>query len=309
MLNYKFSTLGCFYEKNSKIRQSPPTSTCNIRNNNIFSFLLENSLFWKIQHQLLPAYNNIEYDNHQIDINTRNKKLYFGHRYNGQYIEHSFFEKSVLIWNKLTDDKVNFKDILTYRKAKVKFKNYYLLLFKEDSSDHFPFYSFLLIYNPPQTSLFRVDSSVLVEAMFNHRDEVVKCLGRKVMKDRVVTAVLGDINLPDVCWSSHTATSDYSNKFLTALEDLDLLQIVDFSTLVSGNILDLLCVSDPHRFIVFRGATAFSDHFPVYAHVFAASSISHFTTKRSVTYSKISLNSESFSRAISPCAIPPDDTV
>ena len=38
LLNYKFSTLGCFYEKNSKIRQSPPTSTCNIQNNNKFSF-------------------------------------------------------------------------------------------------------------------------------------------------------------------------------------------------------------------------------------------------------------------------------
>ena len=119
------------------------------------------------------------------------------------------------------------------------------------------FYSFLLIYNPPQTSLVRVDSSVLVEAMFNHRDEVVKYLGRKIAKDRVVTAVLGDINLPDVYWSSHTATSDYSNKFLTALDDLDLLQNVDLSTIVSGNILDLLCVSDPHRFIVFRGATVY----------------------------------------------------
>ena len=29
--------------------------------------------FWKIQHQFLPTYNNIEYENHQIDINTRNK--------------------------------------------------------------------------------------------------------------------------------------------------------------------------------------------------------------------------------------------
>ena len=46
----------------------------------------------------------------------------------------SFFKKSVIIWNKLTDDKVNFKDILTYRKAKIKFKNYFLLLFKEDPS-------------------------------------------------------------------------------------------------------------------------------------------------------------------------------
>ena len=70
--------------------------------------------FWKIQHQLLPAYYNIKYDNHQIDINTRNKKLYFGDRYNGQYIENSFFKKSAIVWNILTDDKVNFKDILTY---------------------------------------------------------------------------------------------------------------------------------------------------------------------------------------------------
>ena len=90
--------------------------------------------FWKIQHQVLPAYNNIEYDNHQIDINTRNKKSDFGDIYNGQYIENSFFKKSVIICNKATDDKVNFKDILTYRKAKIIFKNCYLLLFKEDPS-------------------------------------------------------------------------------------------------------------------------------------------------------------------------------
>ena len=38
LLNYKFSLLGSFYEKNSKIRQSPPTSTCKIRNNNKFLF-------------------------------------------------------------------------------------------------------------------------------------------------------------------------------------------------------------------------------------------------------------------------------
>ena len=85
--------------------------------------------FWKIQHQFLPACNDIECDNHQIDNNTRNIKLiklHFGDIYNGQYIENSFFKKSVIIWNKLTDDKVKFKDILTYRKSKIKFKNYYL---------------------------------------------------------------------------------------------------------------------------------------------------------------------------------------
>ena len=38
LLNYKFLTLRCFYEKNSKIRQSLPTSTCNIQNKNKFLF-------------------------------------------------------------------------------------------------------------------------------------------------------------------------------------------------------------------------------------------------------------------------------
>ena len=45
--------------------------------------------FWKIQHQVLPAYNNTEYDNHQIDINTRNKKSDFGDRYNST-IQYNF---------------------------------------------------------------------------------------------------------------------------------------------------------------------------------------------------------------------------
>ena len=76
------------------------------------------SLFLKIH--LLPAYYNIEYDNHQIDTNTRTKKIYFRNRYNGQYIENSFFKKSVIIWNKLTDDKVIFKEIVTYSKSKDK---------------------------------------------------------------------------------------------------------------------------------------------------------------------------------------------
>ena len=46
-------------------------------------------LFAKIHHHLLPAYNKIEYDNHQIDIHTRNKKSYFVDRYNRQYRENS----------------------------------------------------------------------------------------------------------------------------------------------------------------------------------------------------------------------------
>ena len=65
-----------------------------------------------------------------MNMNTRNKNLYFVETFNGQYIENSFFKKSLTIWNRLLDDKICFKNIPTYRKAKT-CKNDYLLLFKE----------------------------------------------------------------------------------------------------------------------------------------------------------------------------------
>ena len=60
LLNYKFSTLGCFYEKNSKIRQNPPTFTCKIRNNNKFSFRFNTSAECK------KEIHNLNCQRHQV---------------------------------------------------------------------------------------------------------------------------------------------------------------------------------------------------------------------------------------------------
>ena len=47
----------------------------------------------------------------------------------------TLFFKPVTIWNRSHDDKINFKNILTYRKAKTTFKDLCILSFKKDSTE------------------------------------------------------------------------------------------------------------------------------------------------------------------------------
>ena len=57
-------------------------------------------------------------------MNRRHKILYvLSKNLKGQYIENSFFKKSVTIWNTLEEDYFNYKKILTDRKAEKDFKN------------------------------------------------------------------------------------------------------------------------------------------------------------------------------------------
>ena len=109
----------------------------------------------------------------------------------------------------------------------------------------------MVVNNPPLSSDYRVESSTLINAVQNHRDEVLEDIGR-YPSDQTVFAVLGDINLADVCWSSYYASSEYSLKVLSALEDLNLFQLVNFPTILSAITLDLFWSNDPQRFVVYR---------------------------------------------------------
>ena len=84
----------------------------------------------------------------------------------------------------------------------------------------------MVVNNPPLSSDYRVESSTLI----NPCDEVLKDIGR-YPSDQTVFAVLGDINLADVYWSSYYASSEYSLNVLSALEDLNLFQLVNFPTI------------------------------------------------------------------------------
>ena len=52
--------------------------------------------------------------------------------------------------------------------------------------------------------------------------------------------MVGDFNLPNIDWNSFQATSSRDTKFLTALQDNYMEQMVDFTTHTKGNCLDLL---------------------------------------------------------------------
>ena len=45
--------------------------------------------------------------------------------------------------------------------------------------------------------------------------------------------------MPDICWATHSATSDHSRQFLDIVDDINCFQLVDVSTHGNGNSLDL----------------------------------------------------------------------
>ena len=56
--------------------------------------------------------------------------------------------------------------------------------------------------------------------------------------------ILGDFNMPDICWSTLTGTSTASNSFCDLLFELNLSQLVKEPTHCKGNILDLVITND-----------------------------------------------------------------
>ena len=128
------------------------------------------------------------------------------------------------------------------------------------------FFGLMVVNNPPLSSDYRVESSTLINVVQNHRDEVIKHIGR-CPSDQTVFAVLGDFNLADVCWSSYYASSEFSMNILSGLDDLNLFQLVNFPTSLSDNTLDFFWWTDPQRFVVYRSKKTYSDHYPIFAHL------------------------------------------
>ena len=52
--------------------------------------------------------------------------------------------------------------------------------------------------------------------------------------------LVGDYNMPDICWSSLTGTSTFSNSFCDFVFEMSLSQLVMEATHIKGNILDLV---------------------------------------------------------------------
>ena len=104
--------------------------------------------------------------------------------------------------------------------------------------------TFYLIYRSPNSSTEEVTR--------------LAALIRQVEKDCVI---IGDFNLPSIDWRSGTARGA-ATEVLEAVEDMLMSQMVDFSTQVKGNILDLVITNMPERLLEVRdeGRLGKSDH-------------------------------------------------
>ena len=66
-----------------------------------------------------------------------------------------------------------------------------------------------------------------------------------LVKPGVSVIVMGDFNIPDICWSSFYGQSLISDSLCDLLIDLNLSQLVSFPTHSGGNILDLIISNIP----------------------------------------------------------------
>jgi Endonuclease-reverse transcriptase len=73
--------------------------------------------------------------------------------------------------------------------------------------------------------------------------------------------LIGDFNLPGVCWETGTCKAN-ERVVVDAIEDKLMVQMVDFATHIRGNILDLVVTNIPERVLEIReeGRLGKSDH-------------------------------------------------
>ena len=99
-----------------------------------------------------------------------------------------------------------------------------------DSSNYM---RYVIVYRPPDTNL--EDSKHLFDKLYSY------------IKNIKFFTMLGDFNLPDICWENYTSSNSISREFITFCFKSGMRQLVDTST--RGNhILDLVLCSD-ERFI------------------------------------------------------------
>ena len=108
-----------------------------------------------------------------------------------------------------------------------------------------------LIPSPPDLEIIAVNlnchnkpiSLCTVYVPPNSSDSYRKCLLsylHSFASHMETVIIVGDYNMPDICWSTLTGTSTFSNSFCDFMYEMNLTQLVMDSTHVKGNILDLV---------------------------------------------------------------------
>ena len=151
---------------------------------------------------------------------------------------------------------------------------------------------FLLIYNPPSTSPYRIEANLLA-------DWISSCHAKFDNNAPNSFTILGDLNLKDICWPTMTGHSDYSKSFLLQTQQINLNPLVFEASHESGSTLDVILTSDSELFKVYVGSHLYSDHFPVFAMLTLPISYSESTSNMANKYSSSSFSSSQFNAHLS----------
>ena len=98
----------------------------------------------------------------------------------------------------------------------------------------------------------------MIYSLPNSTAEEVTKLAKLIWQAEKDCVIIGDFNLPTIDWEAGTARG----MVLEVMEDRLMTQMVDFSTQVRGNILDLVITNMPERVLEVReeGRLGKSDH-------------------------------------------------
>jgi hypothetical protein len=115
---------------------------------------------------------------------------------------------------------------------------------------------FCCVYNPPNSPDSYISNlSHIITSISDHSNIVL----------------VGDFNFVGVDWDSLSATSPILTSFCDLIYDCNFTQLIDFSTHIKGNILDLILSNNPYIISnITSSITDLSDHylitFSIYSH-------------------------------------------
>ena len=143
---------------------------------------------------------------------------------------------------------------------------------------------FLLIYNPPSTSPYRIEANLLT-------DWISSCYAKFEINYLSSFSILGDLNLNDVCWATVTGQSDYSKNFLVQSQAMNLNPLVFETIHKSGSTLDIILTSHSELFTVYVDFLLYSDHYPAFVLQYLPIPYSEPATNATTMYSLSSFSS------------------
>ena len=156
---------------------------------------------------------------------------------------------------------------------------------------------FILIYNPPATSGYRIDVIELIDCLNAYMNNFQQLIYNSSMGPLHRVILLGDFNFPGIDWNMLSSCNSQESLFIDGILELELIQLVDSPTHIRNGTPDLLFSND-ECISLSVSSSPFYDHFPIYFSV----AVFDYSTKcsTSIALSKSSFSPSSLNLLLSP---------